>query len=194
LRLYSNQTATDLVLKLIFNRFQNLQILEFPFGIFENISTEHFPSNCNKLEKFLVTNGVFQAVPANCFANCVSLKELHLGGNAINSLVKDSFAGLASLSTLMLDDNQLLTIPSNVFDALPNLKILDISNNTNLRSFDDNVFKLNTNLNELIIAHNKFSTLKKEYFEGLTALNKLDATAAKVVQLNLLKKIIYKPL
>lgn len=182
--------ASEFIFAPIFKKFKNLKTAEFPIGVIDSLAAEYF-INCDNLEKLVITASDFKTIPENVFSACTSLKQLILTGNKITTLNKESFASLENLTELRMDDNTLLSLPKNVLDPLVNLKILDLSNNANLKDFNNNAFKNNGNLEELLIADNKYVRFSKEFFEGLIKLTTLDVTNNK---LNEVEKAVFDKL
>ncbi|XP_070492353.1 uncharacterized protein [Chironomus tepperi] len=76
--LYANEAVKEFILKKIFDRFKNLEILEFRKGSLTRISSDFF-YNCNRLETVLIKESVFTNVPENIFGNCSGVKNIDFG-------------------------------------------------------------------------------------------------------------------
>ncbi|CAG9811535.1 unnamed protein product [Chironomus riparius] len=172
--LYADEAVKEFILKKIFDRFKNLEILEFRKGSISAISKDFF-YNCNRLQKVLIKESVFVDVPVDIFGNCTAITEIDFGNNNIDNIESRAFAGLENLEILRLNENELKAIRPNVFSPLTKLQTLDLSKN-NLKNFDANVFLSNTELRVLILAENKLDRLDSKYFNSLKQLTSIDLT------------------
>ncbi|XP_010875077.2 toll-like receptor 13 [Esox lucius] len=101
-------------------------------------------------------------VEGGAFLDLVTLKELNLADNKLTTLTEDLFLGLGNLSVLRLDNNLIKTIASLSFHCLSNLQKLNLTRNRLKFLKDIHPILQFTNLQELFIGFNRFTTFQSQ--------------------------------
>ena len=126
-----------------------------------------------------------------------SLKEVHFSGYnipsfGVNIILKSNFLEYLDLST-----NRIERLSPNSFSSLTNLKIIDLSNN-NLdaskpsKHIFSNLFRNNSKLEIVKLAHNELTDLPTNIFELNTELKRIDLSVNKITQITFEISHLYK--
>lgn len=111
---------------------------------------------------------IFNEIEENALANLSTLVSLDLSNGKLNNLPKNIFKNTSKLEVLNISYNELAKLRMGIFDSLTALNVLDLSNNL-FASLPNGLLKMNGNLKQLMLRHNKLVT-----FEFLPTFGSLD--------------------
>ncbi|XP_045460519.1 protein toll [Harmonia axyridis] len=137
---------------------QNLDVLSFEYGIFDNFT-----------------------LPKEKVQGINNVTVLKLRANDLNSLEDGFFENFPELVSLELDRNH-LELKENSFSALSKLKFLSISDN-HLEKLPSKIFQNLNNLEKLNVWKNDLKVIERHTFEGLHNLKVLELAFNKIEEI-----------
>lgn len=157
--------------KVIFERFENLQVLDLKFCALKRFRKASLENAHNLIEIDLSYNKL-KRLEEGLFSVCKKLVTLNLFRNDIVEVNEKAFSGLNYLEKLVLSSNEIRRLRVNVFRSVPALTELDLKKN---RIEDLGVvFQNLTKLEILELSFNKIKQLNSSTFWGVNFLEILD--------------------
>ena len=129
----------------------------------------------NNLKSLNIDSCGLTEIEENTFEELTKLETLVLSKNPLSStLHENTFKKQSVLSELHLDGTQLESLPDTLFDAASSTLIrLALGNNAKL-SITDRTFKALAKLQRLTLSKINIGSIKKNYFSGLTSIDRID--------------------
>lgn len=140
--------------------------------IYLTIGTAAFFTN---VEHYAITRSKLVYIKRNNFRHLKRLKTLSLSRNEIQRIPKDAFEDLVHLEILDLSFNRLKTPPVNLYRAMHELRILMLNNNE-IEEINHIFIKHNLKIEEVLMQHNKISTIIMPLDEPQPKLRHFDLT------------------
>lgn len=168
--------------KLIFERFENLQVLDLKFCALKRFRKTSLVNAHNLIEIDLSYNKL-KRLEEGLFSVCKKLMTLNLFRNDIVEVNENAFSGSNYLEKLVLSSNEIRRLKANVFRSLPALTELDLKKN---RVEDLGVvFQNLTQLEILELSFNKIKQLNSSTFWGINSLEILDLSNNRIEVIHL---------
>lgn len=148
----------------IFNRLQNLQVLNIGENEVEEIGDDTFEEMTNLLQ-IIMNNNKIKKLKPGIFTNQF-LTKVNMSGNMLENIQTGSFSKLDILEEVDLSHNRITTIKNGAFDKIPHLKRLHLQGNE-LANYKGDIYTgmgNDTELEYLDLSDNEINYLYPESF------------------------------